>query len=102
MVVPWYLAMIDAHVQEHVRKSVTEYLDILKLKFFSIGPTWRTPHASRALHQSLAHRRSDSHPLTLPPELPLLQTLGPSSEPYHSCGSQQQVSAPPSDDVEML
>ena len=31
VVVPWYLAMIDAPVQEHVRKSVGEYLDILKL-----------------------------------------------------------------------
>ena len=30
VVVPWYLAMIDAPVQEHVKASVLEYLDLLK------------------------------------------------------------------------
>jgi len=30
VVVPWYLAMIDAPVQEHVKTSVLEYLDLLK------------------------------------------------------------------------
>ena len=30
VVVPWYLAMIDAAVQEHVKTSVLEYLDLLK------------------------------------------------------------------------
>ena len=30
VVVPWYLAMIDAPVQEHVKTSLLEYLDLLK------------------------------------------------------------------------
>lgn len=30
VVVPWYLAIIDAPVQEHVRKSILEYLDVLQ------------------------------------------------------------------------
>jgi hypothetical protein len=30
VVVPWYLTIIDSPVQEHVRKSILEYLDVLK------------------------------------------------------------------------
>ena len=30
VVVPWYLAMIDVPVQEHVKTSVLEYLDLLE------------------------------------------------------------------------
>jgi hypothetical protein len=30
LVVPWFLSMIDAPVQEHMRKSILEYLDVLK------------------------------------------------------------------------
>jgi hypothetical protein len=30
LVVPWLLSMIDSPVQEHMRKSILEYLDVLK------------------------------------------------------------------------
>ena len=41
LVVPWFLSMIDAPVQEHMRKSILEYLDVLKGDICAPSPAAR-------------------------------------------------------------
>jgi hypothetical protein len=41
LVVPWYLSMIDSPVQEHLRKSILEYLDVLKGDICAPNPATR-------------------------------------------------------------
>jgi hypothetical protein len=41
LVVPWLLSMIDAPVQEHMRKSILEYLDVLKGDICAPSPAAR-------------------------------------------------------------